>query len=287
MTYCLINGQITAAASATISIQDRGYRFGDGVFESIAVHQGVPYQFEWHLKRMQEGLKAIKIQYDASETKEQCRQLLHHNNFKEGIMRIQVTRGNGSRGYLPAIPAPVPNTLIETNPFPDLQQFDRSRMALWVSSYTKMSAKALPVQYKLCQGLNSTLARMEAIENECFDAVLLNEAGHVCETSSGNIFWQKNGEIFTPSLHCGVLAGSTRAAILRLNPHIRETEAPLSELLNADAVCATNIVWKALPVTKCKPSDILWKNVSFADALTDQLDTDCKLYTQNHSPEWL
>lgn len=287
MTFCSINGQLTEANSATISIQDRGFRFGDGVFESIAVHNGVPYQFEWHRKRLENGLNAIKIRYDSALLAPQCRALMHTNSFNEGILRIQVTRGNGSRGYLPALPASPPNVIIETSPFPDLSAHDRDALALWKSSYTKMSPQSLPVQYKLCQGLNSTLARMEAMENHCFDSILINDAGHVCETSSGNLFWQKGTQIYTPALSCGVLEGSTRAALLRLNPTIKEVVAPLEQLFDADAVCATNMVWKAIPVSACMPSQAIWRSNALADHFCKQLEEDKNRYCEANAAEWL
>ena len=281
MTYCIINGHQVEASQASISIQDRGFRFGDGLFETIAVTNGVPYQFEWHLKRLENGLNAIKIQYDTSKLHSYCRDLLHHNAVMDGLLRIQITRGSGSKGYLPS--QATPTLVIET---PHKPEHGRDFLALWKSTTTKMSPRSLPVQFKLCQGLNSTLARMEAAENDCFDSLMLNEAGHLCETSSGNIFWRKDGTIFTPALSCGVLEGSTRAALLRLLPSVRETEATMGQLLNADAVCATNVVWRAVPVGKIKPQNKEWDSESFAQELTALLDQDRIQYSESHAAHW-
>ena len=276
MNYCCINGQRIEADKAFIAIQDRGFRYGDGVFETIAVHGAVPYQFEWHMNRLQHGLNAIKIKYDITSLPENCRKLIHDNHVAEGLLRIQITRGVGSKGYLPALESS-PTVVIETSAIPEIVD---KRGALWQSNYCKISPHALPIQYKLCQGLNSTLARTEAQENHCFDALLLNESGQLCETSSGNIFWRKKGAVYTPSLSCGILEGSTRAALLRLHPDINETEATLDTLLHADAVCVTNVVWKAFPVYGLMPVGVQWDSKEFADHLTILLDADRQDYCQ-------
>jgi len=157
---------------------------------------------------------------------------------------------------------------------------------LWQSSYCKISSCALPVNAKLCQGLNSTLARMEAVENQCFDALLLNESGQICETSSGNIFWCKNGITYTPSLKCGILEGSTRAALLRLCPDIREIEATYDDLAKADAVCITNVVWKALPVAGLNPVGVHWKSEEFVSHYSQLLDNDRQNYCLAQGGDW-
>ena len=192
MTYSIVNGRLVDAAEAVISIEDRGFRYGDGVFETIAVHGGVPYQFEWHMARLASGLQAVKISFPTESLRDHCRQLLKKNALADGILRIQVTRGAGSRGYLPETADAT--FAMETMALPPLPP---KPVSLWQSTYRKISEHALPVRYKLCQGLNSTLARMEAAEHHCFDALLLNERGHPCETSSANLFWFKNATLYT------------------------------------------------------------------------------------------
>ena len=281
MTHCIVNGQLIETTKARISLQDRGFRYGDGVFETLAVQNGVPYQFEWHMKRLEAGLNAIKIQYDSSHLADQCRQLLYQNDGHDGLLRIQITRGVGGVGYLPSSKS-TPTVVIETSFMPPQE---RKTVALWQSSYSKISPRALPVNAKLCQG-NSTLARMEAAENNCFDALLLNETGQVCETSSGNIFWRTDGITYTPSLKCGVLEGSTRAALLRLCPDIQEIEATVDELSKADAVCITNVVWKALAVETMMPGKTLWKSEELANYYSQLLTADRANYCRAKLGAW-
>ncbi len=278
MSYCNLNGQLIDVENATISVQDRGFRFGDGIFETIGVNNGVPYQFEWHLQRLIGGLAALKISFDTTVLPPYCREILHKNAVRGGFLRLQITRGNGSKGYLPT--GNTPTMLIETmNP----ASFE-APVTLWESSYTKPSSQSMPLQYKLCQGVNSTLARMEAIEHGCFDALLLNDKGEVCETSSGNVFWAKGGNIFTPSLACGILEGSTRAALLRLLPDIREIEASADILHQSDEVCITNVAWKALPVASLGATK--WLSGALAAQCAQILERDRMRYSNSNHAQW-
>lgn len=269
--HVILNNQLTDSQNARISINDRGFRYGDGVFETIAVHQGVPYQLSWHQRRLQEGLAAIKIKCDIGGLKEQCRSLIKHNNVQDGLLRIQITRGEGGRGYLPDADAK-PTVLIETLPMP---QVPREPVALWLSGYEKTSLNALPVTSKLCSGLNSVLARIEAGENHCAEALLLNADGHITETGSANIFWLQNKILYTPSLSCGVLDGSTRAITIRLSPYpVKEVAAPVEVLKEAEAVFLTNVLLKTLPIGTLLPRRYDWDSAPLASQFHDLIKQD-------------
>ncbi len=274
MTYAIFNGQIVKEDEISISPQDRGFRYGDGVFDTMIVHAGKIYQFDWHIERLSRGLQAIKINFDATNLLPLCKKLLRANNFTDGLLRIQITRGISGRGYLPDSTKTTPTLIIETISAPEM---DKTPVKLWQSSYTKLSKNSLPVQFKLCQGLNSTLARMEAAENSCFDALMLNEKGKICETSSANIFWFKNGGLYTPALNCGVMEGSIRAAIIRLSPYkIHEIIATIEDIQGADAVFITNVALKILSVSELKPIDIKWKSEALSEGMLNLLKNDIK-----------
>lgn len=252
MVYVVINGKTLPAENAFISVQDRGFRYGDGAFETIAVHGGKPSRLEWHINRLSQGLKAIHIRFDTAMLPDSCHRLLQANQVREGLLRIQVTRGIGGRGYLPEMAEPT--YVIETLPLPEIP---KQPVSLWLSSYQR-TPSALS-RYKLCQGLNSTLARMEAAEHNCFDALMLSEDGFISETSSANIFWVKDHTLYTPSLDCGCVEGAMRAAIIEQPPYpLKEIKARIEVLQNADAVFITNVAWKALPVSELKPAGMRW-----------------------------
>jgi branched-subunit amino acid aminotransferase/4-amino-4-deoxychorismate lyase len=286
MNYCIVNGRLLPTAEAVVSIQDRGFRYGDGVFETLAVQGGVPYQFDWHLRRLADGLRAIRIDCAVNAIYESAKTLLHENRVENGLLRIQVTRGIGSIGYLPdpGHEKAGATYVIETGPLPEVPT---DPVSLWLSSYAKISPRALPVQYKLTQGLNSTLARLEAHENHCFEALLCNEQGALCETSSGNIFWVKNNRLYTPALACGLLEGATRAAVIRLSPYrVEEVEAGIEDLEAANAVFITNVIWHAIPVSRLLPQGLTWASAAIAQEFRARLSADCAAYSRTHRGEW-
>ena len=216
---------------AIISTADRGFRFGDGIFETIAVYSSVPYQLEWHLERLKAGLAAIKIA---------------NPNLKSA----------------------------------DIVEMPESA-TLFFSTYLKPSLKSLPVNFKLAQGLNSTLARLEAQEKGCFEALQMSSDGSVCEASSANIFWVKGDAIFTPALSTGCLMGSARAALLRL-AKIEEVTALVADIRTADEVFLTNANWQILPVIELKPMGWKWKIGKQTAQLHERLKADIANYVQQH-----
>lgn len=273
MAYVIFNRLLLKENEIRISPQDRGFRYGDGVFDTMIVRNKKLYQFDWHLNRLARALHSTKIRFDAEELAGLCQKLLNANDFANGLLRIQVTRGIGGRGYLPEKDS-APTLLIETISSPEIS---KNPVSLWQSSYRKISQAALPVRFKLCQGLNSTLARLEAAENNCFDALMLDENNHISETSSANIFWFAGGELYTPALSCGALEGSMRAAVMRLSPYkIHEVAANIKSLQNAEAVFITNVAWKALAVSSLEPVGTGWESRELAQQVFNLLQEDIK-----------
>lgn len=286
MTFISLNAQLVPPEKAQVSVLDRGFRYGDGLFETIALHGGVPYQFGFHMKRLQAGLDALKIDFSTRALRGDCHALIKANRAQDGTLRIQVTRGIGSRGYLPdpSHKQAGPLCIIETIARQSLPQ---EPVRIFHSSYRKLSPSSLPVQYKLCQGLNSTLARMEAIDQQCFDGVMTNDAGELCETSSANLFWIKGDTLYTPALGCGVLDGSTRHAILRLWPgDTREVAAPIDTLADADEIFITNALWQVLPVAELLPQGYRWDAHPAAERLRALLAADIAQYRSDKLALW-
>lgn len=287
MSFCIVNGERVESAKAVISVQDRGFRFGDGVFSTLPVFNGVPYQFDWHMQRLANGLRDIKIHYDLNKIYQYTRALIKDNAVVNGMVRIEITRGIGSQGYLPdpSHPQAGATIVIETLPLPTMPA---DPITLWQSSYTKISAKALPTRTKLCQGLNSTLARIEATDEGCSDALQLNDRGQLCETSSANIFWFKSGKLYTPTLASGALDGSTRAAILRLQPYpVVELDATLEVLADAQALVMTNASYGAVAINRLLPNGMRWDSEAVAQHIRQVLADDIAHYTSTHRGEWL
>lgn len=279
MAYAYINGKFVAGKDATISIKERGFRFGDGVFETIRIYGGIPYQWELHQQRLSSGLDAVKIKVATNGLKKTADALIKKNKIKNGILRISVSRGVGSQGYLPL--NCTPTVVMETG---DLSKTPAKPVDLWLSSYQKLSINALPSNAKTMQGLNSTLARMEAQENKCFEALQVNADRQICECSSGNIFWFNGDVLYTPALSCGLVAGTTRAAILRLSKYKTvEGKFLVDELSHADEVFICNAAWQILSVKNLKPLGFTWQATEKTKEIHAQLKKDIKRYAAKAS----
>jgi len=250
-----VKGRYLPLAEASLSIEERGFRFGDGVFETLRVAHGIPLFLEEHLARLHDGLATLRIPPPAEpETLEHiCHRLIQQNAMAEGVLRLSVSRGIGSRGYLPSLlPATSPPTVVaEVSALPPTLT---APLRIIVSNWRKPSPHALPVQHKLMQGLNSTLARMEAADAGADEALLLNDAGECCEFSSSNLFWLRGSTLYTPAPECGLLMGITRQRLMVQWPSpVIETRIKPDDLCHADAVIATNSISGAQAVTHLLP----------------------------------
>lgn len=282
--YAYVKNAFVPIADAKISVEERGFRFGDGVFETITIYDGVPYQWEWHMKRLSSGCEALKIPADVEPLKEICAELIRRNCGGHCVLRIYISRGIGSRGYLPyATERSAGSTLV-------IETFEKQPevsepVSLWLSSYEKPSSTVLPVEHKLAQGLNSTLARMEAMEHGCFEALQLGSQGQIAEASAANIFWREEGHLYTPSLECGCLAGTTREAVLRLSPSpIKQGVFGLDALARADAVFLTNAGFLVAPVQELKPQNMRWNSEALSAEVKAWLKRDIAAYVEMHRP---
>ena len=232
-----LNGQFIRDDQAMIALADRGFRFGDGAFETIRLHRGVPYQWALHIARLRAGLAALQIPIPEIEWLTVAREVIQRNRAGDGFLRISVSRGVGSRGYLP-LAGIAPTWAIEYLPPSDMPVTPHR---LWLSPVAKIPPQCLPANHKLAQGINSTLAALDAQQHSCDDALQLTLDGCISETSAANIFWVKNDELFTPSLSTNCLRGTTRDAVLRLaHTPVHEVQATLPVLEMADAVFITN-----------------------------------------------
>lgn len=274
MNILYINGSLLPSGQASLSVDERGFRFGDGVFETIALHGGMPYLLEYHLERLQAGLATINI-HNPITLDRAIHEVVAANKASEGIIRVYVSRGIGSQGYLPISPAPSPTVVVQLMPPIALLH---SPVKLWLSSYEKISPRALPTQVKLAQGLNATLARIEAREHGCHEAVQLSASGHISEASSANIFWVSRGKLYTPTLATGALAGVTRRRIIELAGNVTEAEATLDVLQDAEEVFLTNATTGITSAQALLPLGYTWPSTTMASALKQKREEDIRSY---------
>ncbi len=263
-----MKGNFVQGSEAKISIAERGFRYGDGVFESIRIEGGNPKYLNRHLKRLRDGLEALRISSPTEDLSTLIQQLVTHNSTGSGIVRLSVSRAIGSEGYLPIAGGIAPTVVAETLPLPEKR--DES-LNLWLSQWQKPSPKSLPVEFKISQGVNSTLARMEAQDNYCHEALMLNEKGAICEASSANIFWRLGGLIYTPSDSCGLLKGIAREILLE-KWQVQTAAFDLESLKSANSVMICNSIRGAMPIFSLQPQGWEWIDSSLAEEAQEILD---------------
>ncbi len=267
MSIVYVKGEYVAAVDAKISIYERGFRFGDGLFESIRIAGGQTKHLQRHLRRLDKGLETLRFNPMTESLEEISETLIEKNKAQEGILRLCVSRGIGSQGYLPNVKTS-PTIIAELLPLPELSE---DPITLWLANWQKPSRKSLPVEAKLMQGVNSTLARLEAQDNNCDEALMLNAQGAICEASSANIFWRTGGLIYTPAVKCGLLPGIAREILLE-EMQVQQAAFDLDNLRLADSVMLCNSIRGAMPVYSLQPQGWNWNDDSLATQAQGLLD---------------
>jgi branched-chain amino acid aminotransferase len=248
MLYINNNGTIFTNDAPTIHAGNRGHLYGDGVFESIRIMNGVPVNLENHIHRLIQGAKAIKMRPAAFHTVEffQTRilELCHKSVITEGgRCRISLDRVSGG-AYKPE--SNECTFFIEVYPY-DTNNFELNSKGLEIDLYMDMKkSKNLLSNFKTKSGLIYVMAAINATERKLDDVLISNDRGGILESSSCNLFVVSNGVLYTPGLDEGCLAGTMRMQVinLALSNGIKVYECNIlpQNLLAADEIFFTNAI---------------------------------------------
>ncbi len=248
MLYINNNGTVLTNDAPTIHAGNRGHVYGDGVFESIRIMNGVPINLDNHIHRLVQGAKAIKMRPAGFHTTEffQSRiiELCEKSGIKEGgRCRISLDRVTGG-AYKPE--SNECTFFIEVYPY-DTNNFELNSKGLEIDLYMdiKKSKNALS-NFKTKSGLIYVMAAINATERKLDDVLISNDRGGILESSSCNLFVVSNGVLYTPGLDEGCLAGTMRMQVinLALNNGIKVYECNIlpQNLLAADEIFLTNAI---------------------------------------------
>jgi len=214
--YVFLNDQLVQENSALVSVFDRSFLYGDGLFETARVFNGKPFRWAQHLHRLREGARFLNIQVPLSDDVLSgfVLELISKNQLPDSLLRMTLSRGVGVRGYSPKA---AENPLLVMSLHPAPLDFDSPpRWKLLTSSITLPANQPL-ASFKTCNKLPQIVARAQADEAGADEALLLNSEGAIVEGSSSNLFWMEGDTVCTPPLAAGILPGVTRAAILELS----------------------------------------------------------------------
>jgi branched-chain amino acid aminotransferase len=251
-----INGRIVPPEAATVSVFDRGFLYGDSVYEVIRTYRGVPFELEAHLQRLEGSalLIAMRLPVSAEQIATEVAATHAATGRPESYLRIVVTRGAGEIGLDPGL-AVDPLRLVYAMPLkvPSAEVYERG-VTLALVSVRRNLRTAIDPAAKTGNYLNSVMAVAEARAQNAFEAVMLDHRDFVTEGASSNIFVVVGGVVMTPSLDVGILKGVTRGAVIEVarRAGLRVLEMPITEtmLKQADEVFITSTIREIVPVVR-------------------------------------
>jgi branched-chain amino acid aminotransferase len=243
MFVCL-NGRFVPAAEATVSVFDRSFLYGDGLFETVRAYGGRPFRWAAHLERLRAGAAVLRlgVPWSDAELTVWATELLRRHGESEAVLRLHVSRGAGRRGYSPRDAGP-PLAVLTRHAAPAVTPATPLTQRLATATVRGAAGDSL-ARYKTANRLLYVVARAEAEERGADEALLLNSAGDLVETAGGNLFWWQGDALHTPALATGALEGVTRRAVLELAraggvPTV-ETHSPPDVLRQGTGAFATN-----------------------------------------------
>lgn len=230
-----LNDALVDASAAALSTQDRGFTLGDGLFETMKVHNGRVLRLDGHLARLEEGARLLRLPLpwtrDALATA--IGAVLDANGLPDAVARLTVSRGTGPRGILPP-PEPHPTLVISAAPLP--APLPPARLCL--ARTTRRNEHSPLARIKSLNYLDNIIARQEAAERGYDDALLLNTQGRIAEGTYANLFAIIDGHLVTPPVSDGALPGILRREILAAGG--RELSLTVETLARAEEAFLTS-----------------------------------------------
>lgn len=255
-----IDGQITTPDQARVSIYDRGFLYGDSVFETIRTYRGEPFSLSEHVERLERSAERVLIPMPVGKDvfAGEIRAAVAAADNPESYIRAMLTRGSGPLGLDPAH-AEHPLRVIIVEPLTPLPAAMYREGVSVVCVQTKRTADAAQGA-KVGNYLESLLALSTAKKCGAHEALIVSASGHVVEGTTSNVFAFKDGTLITPGEEAGILAGITRAHILKAAEHLRlpiRFETLLAnELISADEVFLSSSIREILPIVRIGESVI-------------------------------
>jgi branched-chain amino acid aminotransferase len=271
-----LDGKFVSEEQAMVSVFDRSFLYGDGLFETLLVSNGRPFRWAQHWERLQRGAAflGMRVPFSSEVLLGFAMDLISRNQLPDSLLRLTLSRGVGPRGYSPkgadrptlvmslhAAPWQAGSSRREEAPSSKAKRQDIAPpggqeaavssvpVPIWklISSSVRLSAGEPVAQFKTCNKLPQILARAEADTAGADEALLLNTDGFVVEAASSNLFWIEDGAICSPPLASGILPGVTRAVVLELCDSLglttREGNITRDALQSTDAVFLSLSSW--------------------------------------------
>lgn len=257
-----VNGEILTSTEAKISVFDRGFLFGDSVYEVTRTYAGVPFLLDDHINRLFRSASKLhmNVTYTRDEIMANIFEALSCFYGKDCYIRVILTRGEGEISLNPT--ENIKNNLVvivkelKENP----TWWYKKGVNLVIVNSLRPGIETFDPNVKTGNYLNNVMAHMQAVKQEAFDAILLNKRGFVSESTTSNIWTVKDKKVVTPTLKAGILEGITRKTLLKLarenNFEVHEANFEVDYLLEADECFLTSTNREIVPVIKINDTKI-------------------------------
>jgi D-alanine transaminase len=249
MGFAILNGEIIERVNAFVDVEDRGYQFGDGVYEVIRVYNGRMFTAKEHLRRFVRSAESIciTIPYPTEQLMSLLEKLIQKNSLQQGIIYLQISRGITPRNHAFPVGDVAPTLVAYT------KEVDRpvEKLKSGVKTILVEDIRWLRCDIKSLNLLANVLAKQKAAEANCFEAIQYR-GRDITEGSSSNIFIVKDGVVIThPSTNL-ILKGITKDKILRLCTAnaiaVVERTFTLEELMQADEAFLSSTTGEVMPI---------------------------------------
>lgn len=262
---CMINGRFRPVRSASIPIDDWATRYGWGLFETIRIHKGCPLFLDRHLDRLCRTAPILELGTDDRATRllwqRDIIRAVERSRMNEGIVNCYWTRGS-------ALARVAQSRIVRTRPRP---RYPKGALSLWVApwriepTYPGSGVKTLAYFPYIFAGL---AARREGYD----EALVLNTSNRIADGAASSIFIVRKGQVLTPSLDQGTLAGVTRSVVLDILKFvgIRHREAPVTwkTLITSDEIFLTSSLRGVVPVRRISTT---WKSRRVNNSITAKI----------------
>ena len=262
MTTCYINGNYKDILKSKVSITDRGFQFSDGIYEVIAVYENRFVDIDLHLNRLIKSLNKLKIKINlkVNQIENISKKIKKLNNLSNGIIYIQITRGDQHPRDHKFPKGLKPNIIIYSIPKDFKKINSKPKRGVTTSLYPDI--RWLRSDIKSISLLGNSMAANYAKEKKNHEAILYDEKNYITEGNSSSIWIIKNNKCITHPLNYRILKGCTRHKLIsivkRKKLRFEEKKFSIKALLRADEVfmtSATNFVMPIIKVDKHKISD--------------------------------
>jgi branched-chain amino acid aminotransferase len=249
-----IDGALKSPENAHVSVLDRGFLYGDSVFETLRTYGGQPFALASHIERLAESARRVWIELPLSEEalSEEVSRAVSASGFSECYVRVMVTRGQGALGLDPRQAVEPLRVMLVAPLVPPPASDYREGIRAITYETTRQADDTPAAGAKIGNYLVAVLANRQAAEAGAKEALIMNAQGQVIEGATSNVFWFEGSLLLTPPLSSGILAGITRRHILevaeRVGLSVAEKVPTAHQLLASDGVFISSTIREMLSV---------------------------------------